>query len=175
MPEITSHPETSDIEAIVRSYFPPDSHLIPEIIRDDLWQEGIKVVLREPPTMIGRHPRNICGFQLVEQKNCCGVMVSTNTYVTYSERNRGLAQLMMPMKDAIAKLFGYSALCATVNESGNPTEVHILLKNGWTKTFGFLNKRTGNNVGFYCKSLDNNNNKQEEQQHAVPQLQRDFE
>lgn len=95
----------------------------------------------------------VAGFTLVEQINCCGIMVSTRTYVHKDHQGKHFAQDMMPLKEAIAREFGYSALVATVNMTGNPAEVHILEKCGWTKQYEFKNKRTGNQVGFFFKSL----------------------
>lgn len=106
----------------------------------------IRIVWREDKTQI-------CGFTLVQQVNCCGALVSTRTFVNEKYRGQKLAQQMMPLKEAIAREFGYSVLAATVNISGNPAEVHILQKEGWQKGYEFLNKRTGNQVGFFFKEL----------------------
>jgi len=117
----------------------------------------IRVRVRALPLLITvsfiENDKTFAEFTLVEQVNCCGAMVSTRTWVMQSHAGRGIAQAMMPLKEAIAKEFGYSTLAATVNMSGNPKEVHILNKQGWSKGHEFLNKRTGNTVGFFFKNI----------------------
>ena len=98
-------------------------------------------------------PQPYAGFTLIEQVNCCGVLVSTKTFVAQKHQNQKIAQAMMPLKEAIAKQFGYSALAATVNMTGNPAEVHILRKCGWELKYEFRNARTGNQVGFFFKGV----------------------
>lgn len=95
----------------------------------------------------------VCGFTLTEQVNCCGILVSTQTYVEPAYRGQKYAQQMMPLKSAIAKEFGYSLLLATVNMTGNPAEVHILEKDGWKQSHVFINQRTKNQVGVFTKGV----------------------
>lgn len=97
---------------------------------------------------------DMAGFTLVQQVNCCGILVSTQTFVREHFRGQNIAQDMMPIKEALAREFGYGMLLATVNISGNPAEVHILEKFGW-KTNGdtFVNKGTGNTLGVFTKVL----------------------
>ena len=92
---------------------------------------------------------------MVQQVNCCGILVSTQTFVRELYRGEHIAQDMMPLKEALAREFGYGMLLATVNVTGNPAEVHILEKFGW-KTAGdtFVNERTGNTLGVYTKVLE---------------------
>lgn len=102
---------------------------------------------------IRRGGKDIAGFTLAEQKNCCGILVSTQTFVDNEYRKQGIAQEMMPLKEALAKEFGYSCLLATVNITGNPAEKHILEKFGWTMHTSFKNSRTKNTVGIFSKNL----------------------
>jgi GNAT superfamily N-acetyltransferase len=95
----------------------------------------------------------IAGFTLTQMINCCGILVSTKTFVEKSHQGHGIAQEMMSLKEALAKEFGYSSMLATVNVSGNPAEVHILEKNGWTCNNTFVNSRTKNTVGVFTKNL----------------------
>lgn len=92
-------------------------------------------------------------FRLVELINCCGVLVSTQTYVYNSYRGKGIAQKLMPFKEEIAKILGYSLLMATVDIGNNPAEVHILEKFGWENTQTFLNKRTNHTLGVFTKEV----------------------
>lgn len=97
--------------------------------------------------------KDIAGFTLVEQVNCCGLLISTKTFVNIGYGKMGIAQEMMPLKEAIAKEFGYSSMMATVNMTGNPAEVHILEKFGWSCVNSFVNSRTKNTVGIFTKNL----------------------
>lgn len=117
----------------------------------------IQVRVRRTPLLISvlwrESDQEMCGFTLIEQPNCCGAMVSTRTFVNKPHTGQGIAQEMMSIKEALAKEFGYSALAATVNMTGNPAEVHILEKFGWVKGWEFKNARTKNQVGFFFKTL----------------------
>ena len=97
--------------------------------------------------------RDNAGFTLIQQVNCCGILVSTRTWVGKDYQGNGVAQSMMPLKEALAREFGYGMLLATVNMSGNPAEVHILDKFGWQLGDSFTNPRTLNVVGVYTKDL----------------------
>jgi GNAT superfamily N-acetyltransferase len=97
--------------------------------------------------------QNIAGFTLIEQYHCCGILVSSATYVDKDHQKQGIAQEMMPLKEALAKEFGYSLLMATVNMTGNPAEVHILEKFNWKKNSEFVNARTKNTVGIFTKEI----------------------
>lgn len=98
--------------------------------------------------------KTIAGFQLIEQPNCCGVLISTKTYVEKDHQGKGIATEMMALKEKLAREFGYSCLSATVNVSGNPTEVHILESHGWQRGIEFVNQRTNNTVAFFHKNLN---------------------
>lgn len=95
----------------------------------------------------------ISTFTLVQQINCCGILVSTKTDVNKTYQGRGIAQEMMYLKESLAKEFGYSLLMATVNMTGNPAEVHILEKFDWKLNTSFTNSRTKNQVGIYTKEI----------------------
>jgi GNAT superfamily N-acetyltransferase len=93
-------------------------------------------------------------FVLTQQTGCCGILVSTDTFVETKHRGNGIAQEMMFLKEQLAKDFGYSLMLATVNMTGNPAECHILEKNGWQLGSSFINSRTKNKVGVYTKVLN---------------------
>lgn len=95
----------------------------------------------------------VAGFQLVEQVNCCGVLVSTRTYVHDRVKDEGYAQEMMELKIALAREFGYSAMLATVVMK-NEAEVHILEKFGWKCGETFTNARTKNLLGIFTLKLN---------------------
>lgn len=97
--------------------------------------------------------KDVAHFRLVQQQNCCGIVVSTDTWVIKEYQGQKLAQEMLMLKEALAKVYGYSCMMATVNITGNPAEVHILEKFGWTCVNRFVNSRTKNTVGIFTKNL----------------------
>jgi GNAT superfamily N-acetyltransferase len=119
--------------------------------------DGINLLVKINPLKIkidfSSGNENVSGFSLIEQPNCCAIMISTQTYVTARFQKLGIAQEMLEFKESIAKAFGYSMLLCTVNVSGNPAEVHILEKHGWIKGSEVKNKRTTNIVAVFTKVL----------------------
>lgn len=97
--------------------------------------------------------KSMATFTLKEMINCCGILVSTKTLVYKDFEGQGIAQEMMLLKESLAKVYGYSCMMATVNMTGNPAEVHILEKSGWTCVSSFVNSRTKNKVGIFVKNL----------------------
>lgn len=99
-----------------------------------------------------RYEYDIGGFTLMEQPNCCGALLSTRTWVHTDWQRMGMASEMMKLKLGIAEAFGYSVILATVRLD-NEGELHILNKFGWKQISEFLNRRTGNKVGFFVKNI----------------------
>lgn len=97
---------------------------------------------------------DVATFTLKEMINCCGILVSTKTQVYKDFQGKGIAQELMLLKESLAKVYGYSCMMATVNMTGNPTEVHILEKFGWKCVSSFKNSRTKNKVGIFTKVLN---------------------
>lgn len=92
-------------------------------------------------------------FTLVELPGCCAYLVSTGTLVEYDYRNKGIAQALLPVKEYIARLGGYSYLmCTTIKY--NEAQNHILQKCGWEKVNTILNRRTTNEVTMWMKKLE---------------------
>lgn len=120
----------------------------------------IRVRVRKSPALIEvawtEFQKEVAGFTLMEQPNCCGILISTKTFVHKDYQRHGIGTAMMQLKIAIAIEFGYSLLLATVNKTGNPTEVHILEKSGWKCLYEFRNSRTKNIVGIYSLDLKRN-------------------
>jgi GNAT superfamily N-acetyltransferase len=125
-------------------------------LRNGLWSD-FSITLDSSPfrlvIAIRTGGKEIAGFTLMEMINCCGIAVSTRTFVKDGHRGEGIAQEMMPLKETLAREFGYSSIMATVNMTGNPAEVHILEKFGWTCVNKFTNSRTKNEVGVFTKNL----------------------
>lgn len=93
------------------------------------------------------------GFTLKEMIGCCGILVSTGTFVKEIYKGQGIAQELMQLKIAIAKEFGYSLMMATVDIGNNPAEVHILEKFGWKKVDEVINKRTNHTLGIFTLNI----------------------
>ena len=119
-------------------------HFILEVSRNSPYRIRLDIL---------ENKKRVAGFQLVEQVNCCGVIVSTRTYVYNSVKDMGYAQEMMELKIALAKEFGYSAMLATVVMK-NEAEVHILEKFGWKCGETFVNTRSKNELGIFTLLLN---------------------
>lgn len=120
------------------------NHFILEVSRSSPFKVRLDILEGE---------RRVAGFQLIEQINCCGVLVSTRTYVNKFIKDEGYAQEMMELKIALAKEFGYSAMLATVVMK-NEAEVHILEKFGWKCGETFINTRSKNELGIFTLLLN---------------------
>ena len=95
----------------------------------------------------------IASFTLKQMIGCCGILVSTNTYVDKKYQGQGIAHEFMELKIAIAKELGYSMMMSTVDIGNNPAEVHILEKFGWKKIQEFVNKRTKHTLGIFTYDI----------------------
>lgn len=131
---------------------------IKQLGNPEVMANGFRVQLDHFPFALefwGRDGKqDICHFKLVEQPNCCGIVVSTDTWVRKEYRSSGIAQSMMYLKEALAKVYGYSCMIATVNLTDNAVEEHILTKFGWKKMDEFINSRTNHLVGIFTKRLN---------------------
>lgn len=91
-------------------------------------------------------------FRLEPYPANCGIVVSSYMNVDFDKRGRGYATRLQPIKQDIAKKFGYSLMQATV-VCTNIAEVSILLKSGWKVISTFKNARTGNNCFIFQKEI----------------------
>lgn len=87
----------------------------------------------------------VASFQLVPMINCCGILVSTSSFVEKQFRGLGLGTILNSLRVDIARELGYSVLMCTDIES-NSAQRKILKSNGWTDIYKFVNKRTSNTV-----------------------------
>ncbi len=122
------------------------------------WPHGVDIHAQRTPRFLLRIAfRDVkgvaCEFTLTEQVNCCGILVSTSTNVRSDLRGQGYGTELQAVKVALAKAFGYSLLMCTVNVTGNPGQVSLLEKNGWTRAALFNNSRTKNDVGVFTKPV----------------------
>lgn len=87
----------------------------------------------------------VAEFTLTKFPGCCGILISTGTYVCYSFRNKGVGKLLNKLKQDISRGWGYSVLlCTDIDD--NPAQRKVLKDNGWEDIYQFVNNRTGNNV-----------------------------
>lgn len=92
-------------------------------------------------------------FNLEEQFNNCGILVSTNTMVYYS--NRGIGTFLHAIKEDIARFAEYSYMMYTDKVYDEPSKNEkLLLKIGANEIFRGYNSRSGNNIAIWMKKIN---------------------
>jgi len=105
-------------------------------------------------TKPGTYNPSIAVFQMTQFPGNCGTLISHDTIVYDSFRNKGISQILQKMKQKIARMTGYTIMMATTTPKQD-VENHILEKTGWIRTGStFENKRTYNKVSFWCKPVE---------------------
>ena len=94
----------------------------------------------------------ISRFELAQMLGCCGICISTGTYVHPEFRGKGINSLLNNFRIAIAKDLGYGLLMCTDLKSNTP-QMKTLDKNGWKHIREFKNPRTGNILNITIKEL----------------------
>lgn len=94
----------------------------------------------------------IAKFKLVSMPGCCGVLISTDSWVHESWRGRGIGKLMQTMKEWFARELKIGCLLATVVK-GNQPEENLLRKTGWRPVSEFVNPKTGNTINVWKKEF----------------------
>lgn len=85
----------------------------------------------------------------------CGIVVSTDTWVTFKRRGKGLSHVLHDIKEYLARRLGYTLMMATVVDNNEP-QIKGMLKYGWSIRQGdleFVNKRTNNRCLICFKTL----------------------
>ncbi len=95
--------------------------------------------------------REIGFFELHPMPGCCGVVVSSGSFLNVAERGQ-FSNYFHFLKAYVAKELGYSKMLATC-ETGNFPEVIGAAKNGWRMHKAFTNKRTGHQLTVMEKDL----------------------
>ena len=95
-----------------------------------------------PPTGDDRS-REVAKFALQQMPGCCGLLVSTGSFVNVRYRNKGIGHRLNQFRQQLAHQLGYSALICTDVHSNDPQR-KILKKNGFQDIYQFTNARTGN-------------------------------
>jgi len=84
-------------------------------------------------------------WTLTEMPGCNGIVISTDSFVAYDYRGKGLGTLLNTARIQKSKALGFSVMLCTHNVVNNEQQA-ILDTNGWRKVFGFINDRTGHVV-----------------------------
>jgi hypothetical protein len=91
-------------------------------------------------------------FLLAPMPGCCGVVISTDTWIRPERRGQGFSKAMQAAKAHIATLLGYTLMLATIQMENIP-ELKSALGNGWKVDRTFTNKRTGKLLAVITKEL----------------------
>ena len=94
----------------------------------------------------------ISRFELAQMLGCCGICISTGTYVHPEFRGKGVNSLLNNFRINIARHLGYGLLMCTDLKSNIP-QMKTLDKNGWKHIHEFENPRTGNILNVTIKEL----------------------
>ena len=94
----------------------------------------------------------ISTFRLLQMVGCCGICISTGTYVHPDFRGKGVNIILNNFRIDIAKHLGYGLLMCTDLKSNTP-QMKTLDKNGWKHIHEFKNPRTGNILNITIKEL----------------------
>ena len=85
----------------------------------------------------------ISQFKLIQMPGCCGICISTGTYVNPEFRDKGVNIILNNFRIDIATYLGYGLLMCTDLKSNIP-QMKTLDKNGWKHIHEFKNPRPGN-------------------------------
>lgn len=91
-------------------------------------------------------------FKLIQMSGCCGICISTGTYVNPDFRGKGVNVILNNFRIDIAKHLGYGLLMCTDLKSNTP-QMKTLDKNDWKHIHEFKNPRTGNILNITIKDL----------------------
>lgn len=97
---------------------------------------------------------NMVNFHLNEQFSNCGILVSSKTYLAYT--NIGFGSLLQCIKEDIAYLFSYSFLSYTdiVLNNGEKINTKLILNTGAKEIFRGFNTRSGNHIAIWMKDVN---------------------
>ncbi|GAI02626.1 unnamed protein product [marine sediment metagenome] len=89
---------------------------------------------------------------LIPMPGCCGVIVSTEAYVNYDQRGKGIGDVMHRLRIELAADRGYTCMICT-DITANEPQAKIIKKNGWKLVHDFNNKRTANPVSIHVRAV----------------------
>lgn len=96
--------------------------------------------------------REIGYFKLEPMPGCCGVVISTGSWLNVAERGSNLGVHFHELKAFVAKELGYSRMLATTQTKNFP-ELLGAAKSGWKLHDAFINKRTGEQLTVMEKAI----------------------
>jgi hypothetical protein len=99
-----------------------------------------------------RERKNIARFQLSMMPGCCGICVSTDSFVFPDYRGKGIGTILNQLRQDIARTEGYSVMLCT-DVVTNEAQRKLLRKERWLDLFTFRNRRTDNEVALTMKAL----------------------
>jgi len=91
-------------------------------------------------------------FTLAPMPGCCGIVISTDTWLEPSARNSGFSDEFRKLKHKLAKDLGYSVMIATTQTKDIPAFKNML-KSNYEIVKVFRNKRTDNDIAIGVKTL----------------------
>lgn len=94
----------------------------------------------------------ISTFRLLQMVGCCGICISTGTYVHPDFRGKGVNIILNNFRIDITKHLEYGLLMCTDLKSNVP-QMKTLDKNGWKHIHEFQNPRTKNILNITIKEL----------------------
>lgn len=115
---------------------------------EDRYPEG-KFTLKYKTT---KKEEIIAQFSLVNMAGCCGIVISTGSFVTVPYRNKGIGTILNAMRQQIAFQWHYGLIVCTDKEN-NKGQQKVLDKNSWIKNLSFKNPRTNNHILVHSKKL----------------------
>lgn len=99
-----------------------------------------------------RDPEKVGRFRLDPLPGCCGVVVSTDSFIEPIRRGSWVGTEFHEIKALVAKHYGYSAMLMTTQLRNIP-EVVGASKAGWKFLETFRNTRTNNDLGVALKLI----------------------
>lgn len=96
--------------------------------------------------------RQVAFWSLVQMPGCCGICISTNSFVSPEFRQLGLGKLLNQFRIELARMLGYGLLICTDRVSNMPQQ-KILKANGWSGISTFVNPRTSNIIAIHEVAL----------------------
>jgi len=96
--------------------------------------------------------QEVAKFKLTQMGGCNGVCISSNEAIYGTYKGKGYGNTFNKIREDLAQQMGYSVMLCTVID-GNVPQEKILFKNGWARTFGFLNLKTSNDISMFYKKI----------------------
>lgn len=96
--------------------------------------------------------REIGFFCFSPMPGCCGVVVSTGSWLEVKERGSNIGEHFHQLKAFVAKQLGYSRMLATTQTKNFP-ELIGAAKHGWKLHEAFINTRTGEQLTVMEKAI----------------------